>query len=213
MDNIHVGAYGWDNESWQRNYYPEDLPKDWRLDFYANSYRVTLVPETEWLSWDNEQIEETEDAVEGAFYFYFEVLLSSLQPRSKKSVDATQQLKKIIASLESKMGGVVVVDDLQEDEGDIKLANSILGCDVTLVSNCRVLEGWQWEHKGLTCSGNPCGVVASLSEDAKQQAALMQDFESSLPKDNKGSALFIKDSRVDMNQLSNLKTIAEILGY
>jgi len=43
-----VGALGWDDAAWVRDYYPEDLPEDWRPTYYANELRAVLLPATRW---------------------------------------------------------------------------------------------------------------------------------------------------------------------
>jgi len=43
-DNLLVGTRGWDHASWQGGFYPQELPPDWRLGFYATQMRCVLVP-------------------------------------------------------------------------------------------------------------------------------------------------------------------------
>lgn len=45
---ILIGACGWLHDNWQDTYYPEDLPQDWYLGYYANEFPVVQVGETEW---------------------------------------------------------------------------------------------------------------------------------------------------------------------
>lgn len=39
-----VVADGWDHDGWVGPFYPDDLPGDWRLGYYANAFRGVLVP-------------------------------------------------------------------------------------------------------------------------------------------------------------------------
>lgn len=43
-----IAAYGWDHAGWRGSYYPDDLPAEWRLAYYANEFRAVVVPATEW---------------------------------------------------------------------------------------------------------------------------------------------------------------------
>jgi len=40
---ILIGAEGWDHDAWQGVLYPEDLPADWRLAFYALHYPMVVL--------------------------------------------------------------------------------------------------------------------------------------------------------------------------
>ncbi len=41
---VLIGACGWEHRGWNGGFYPEDLPADWRLGYYANAFRVVLIP-------------------------------------------------------------------------------------------------------------------------------------------------------------------------
>ena len=43
MTVLFVGARDWDHPDWQGTYFPEDLPADWRLSYYANEFSTVLV--------------------------------------------------------------------------------------------------------------------------------------------------------------------------
>ena len=45
---LFIGTEGWDYDAWSGVFYPDDLPHDWRLTYYANEYRVVLVPHRIW---------------------------------------------------------------------------------------------------------------------------------------------------------------------
>ncbi len=39
-----VAAWGWEHPAWTGGFYPDDLPDDWRLAYYANEFRAVIVP-------------------------------------------------------------------------------------------------------------------------------------------------------------------------
>lgn len=47
--NILLGARNYRAADWIDNYYPDDLPQDWQLDFYANDYPLVCLSEAQWL--------------------------------------------------------------------------------------------------------------------------------------------------------------------
>ena len=200
MDNLQIGTYGWQYDSWIGGFYPEDIPVEWQLDYYSNAYRVILVPEQAWLSWVENEFEEILDAVEGDFGFYFEVVddLNS----SKK-----EQLTKIVGIFSEAAKGVVMFSEKESRE------NSCCGLPVTLISKSQVLPGWQWQVQDFTCSGEPCGMVFELTNQPKEQTALLKSFVGGLPDEYEGAPLFVKGSDIDMTQVYSLKTIGEFLGY
>ena len=40
-------ARDWEHPAWNQEFYPDDLPEDWRLSYYANEFPVVLVPVSE----------------------------------------------------------------------------------------------------------------------------------------------------------------------
>ncbi|MEW6445372.1 MAG: DUF72 domain-containing protein [Pseudomonadota bacterium] len=46
---IALGAWDWRHADWVGGFYPEDLPPDWRLTFYANEYDAVGLRAEDWL--------------------------------------------------------------------------------------------------------------------------------------------------------------------
>lgn len=38
-----IGSAGWQHPEWENSYYPEDLPPDWRLGYYANEFSLAVI--------------------------------------------------------------------------------------------------------------------------------------------------------------------------
>lgn len=69
---LELATYGWEGSAWDA-LYPDDLPTDWRLDYYANEYAAIVVPAA---SWGGATIDEASDWLEqvpDGFRFYWEV--------------------------------------------------------------------------------------------------------------------------------------------
>ena len=45
---MKFGSYDWRWPQWNGIYYPDDLPEDWRLSYYANEFDTVLLPEDVW---------------------------------------------------------------------------------------------------------------------------------------------------------------------
>ena len=43
-----LGAIGWDHPSWVGAFYPEDLPPEWRLNFYGTAFECVYLPYATW---------------------------------------------------------------------------------------------------------------------------------------------------------------------
>ncbi len=44
----YVGARGWEHEDWVGNFYPDDLPADWRLTYYNNFFTCCYLGYSAW---------------------------------------------------------------------------------------------------------------------------------------------------------------------
>ncbi len=67
-----IGASGWFHSGWAADYYPEDLPSDWRLSYYANEFPVVLVTAEEWRLPEADATQWCE-ASEASFRFVVEI--------------------------------------------------------------------------------------------------------------------------------------------
>ena len=72
---IAVAARGWLGSEWDA-FFPQDLPADWRLDYYANEFFAVLVPYTQWRDASDEALLEWLEQVSEDFLFFWEVLRS-----------------------------------------------------------------------------------------------------------------------------------------
>ncbi|OOZ40869.1 hypothetical protein BOW53_05920 [Solemya pervernicosa gill symbiont] len=57
LPKLFFGGCGWDLPALNA-LYPEDLPQEWRLDFYSSEFSALLLPEQHWRSADAEQWSE-----------------------------------------------------------------------------------------------------------------------------------------------------------
>lgn len=76
--SLELAACGWSPADWQRIFYPEDLPEDWRVSYYANEFACVLLPAT---VWENPSIQAAfwQAEVQPDFRFYLEITPQLLQ--------------------------------------------------------------------------------------------------------------------------------------
>lgn len=67
---LRLGSYGWQHPHWLPSFYPDDLPEDWRLGFYANEFSAVMVPAHYGLS--DYDVEQWREEVPARFRFYLE---------------------------------------------------------------------------------------------------------------------------------------------
>jgi len=94
-NSIRVGACGWDHLQWQGTFYPDDLPEDWRLNYYANEYSTVLVGEADWRS-HLDTLGEWIDEVPEGFRFYLQ-----------SSMDNPPELAQIKVQLGKSFAGIL----------------------------------------------------------------------------------------------------------
>ncbi|RUM93265.1 MAG: hypothetical protein DSZ27_00455 [Thiomicrospira sp.] len=201
MDNLIIGTQGWESESWLDSFYPEDMPEDWRLDYYSNFFECVLVEESVWRSWSEEMLEELADMLEGESFWFFLELVSEFNEQS------VHQLQKIKQILQDQASGIILKNINQE------LPENLKGYTVTLVSKTAKKSGWCWEYEGVYVSGEPVGFVEKLNADGKVQSSMLKQFMQSLPNELNGAPFFVGGEKIDIDQVKNLKIVGEIMGY
>lgn len=50
--SCYLGTQGWDHQHWRDNFYPSDLPEEWRLAFYNNVFNCVFLHYSVWSSVD-----------------------------------------------------------------------------------------------------------------------------------------------------------------
>lgn len=100
--DLRIAARDWDHSHWQGEYYPDDLPAEWRLPFYANEFRAILLPPQKWLAADSHELEDWLDETPEDFRFYLEI--------DRPDFEWTEQEGRL-QILMPKLGGIVLHPD------------------------------------------------------------------------------------------------------
>ncbi len=97
---------GWDYPAWMGDFYPDDLPDEWRLTYFANEFSGVLIPRAEWEQADAEQFKTWVDEVSDSFRFYLEL----------DSTVATQVCLLTGRALGAALGGFVVPPGIEQSD-------------------------------------------------------------------------------------------------
>ncbi len=200
LKNLSVGVHDWQAASLIKDYYPEGLPQEWRFDYYLNEYHAVLVAQSEWLVWQQADINELLMARRDGTALYLAI--------DDRQNCKNSEVTRLCNDLGDWLAGFVVFDELWPEQD-----RTWFDRPVTWVSRHQAWSGWQWHSDGWILSGAPCGWLEDLTAEPKAQAALLRDFVKSLPDKNTAVPFFIVSQSINMNRLQNLKTLAELLGY
>lgn len=85
---MHVGLRGWAHPALIDAYYPEDLPEEWRLGYYANEFLATLVPWAGWRELTPGLLTQAVDDTPERFRFYCEIPAGSLETEALEKARA-----------------------------------------------------------------------------------------------------------------------------
>ena len=91
QNSILVGSCGWQQLQGSGDFYPEDLPEDWQLSYYANEFPSVLVPAASWQA-ESAELEDWCDEVHEGFRFYLQRDVKASADIEKISAQAKQQL-------------------------------------------------------------------------------------------------------------------------
>lgn len=193
LAELVVGAYGWEHPAWLEAYYPDDLPEDWRLDYYANEFGCVVVPSDIWTSAEEESIQQWLEDVGDEFWFFLEL------PAHPEDIKAQ------LAVLGDRCAGLVMHGDRGDEwlplAGDVPLLRSADEGDLRL---------YQSAGQGET-------VMAWLQAGPGEKIELpllREQIELALRGVSATSqlAFIIGNEAPAMENLQNAKVVAELLG-
>lgn len=73
LAELVVGTRGWEHAQWLEAYFPDDLPEDWRLDYYANEFGCVVLPGEVWMTAGEETIGQWLEDVGEEFMFFLDL--------------------------------------------------------------------------------------------------------------------------------------------
>ena len=230
VEELLVGTCGWDHDAWVGEYYPADLPRDWRLSYYCTGLRSVLVPEASWVG-----VTPADTAVwaedsypEFRFVLALPAELASPQPFSVAE-QRLHEFLKLIAPIRSQVAGLLVTLGpeasaveawLREMVPLVKrhyrlcadLADPLRGqADITeALARQGIGLCWRAEVQASPAGGGEFLVALSREHEPGAQRRLIEALDRWMG-EARGAALFFDGPRAGVNA-SQARTIAELLG-
>jgi|GEM_PF-4031541 len=94
-----IGAADWQAEEWLTSFYPEDLPSEWRLSYYANEFSTTFLDCLQWC--DPEQQDLSEEMLEDCHTGFHPVVSIGIDKVTPQQVNSFFQW---LAQLDEEIG-------------------------------------------------------------------------------------------------------------
>ena len=109
MNRIDLVPRGWEQEPWIRTFYPDDLPEEWRLCYFANEFSSVLLPRTTWLGVADDVVTAWAEDLPAGFRVYLEGVCAAHEGK----------LDRVLSALGGHLVGVV------NDEAGIRKSGQV----------------------------------------------------------------------------------------
>lgn len=106
LTTITLAAYGWSPVDWQQAFYPDDLPRDWQVSYYANEFKSILLPASTWGDAPLADAAYWRSEVGEDFSFYVEITPALLQAGHWAQVQQAVEQQ-----LAAQLTGIIVTED------------------------------------------------------------------------------------------------------
>lgn len=192
---IDIGAIGWNRGG---AYYPEDLPADWRLAYYANEHDSVWVPGEAWLADEWPDTAAWREDVGEAFRFV--AVLDDRHLHLAEPAAIGRSLAMLGEQLVAVVGPVAVIDAVLADVEPV-VGGKGMAAEQVWTSSCT-------GHSNPGESGPALGRVAASELDSpKAMRAVLEGFADA----RAGARLFLG---VDgpMGIIDDLRTLARLMG-
>ncbi|WP_455208052.1 hypothetical protein [Kaarinaea lacus] len=217
---ILVGAEGWRYPEWAGEFYPDDLPEDWRFSYYCNEFQAVLIP-VDYLA--GHEFEEWAEWVEDApkeFAFYVELSETASWSEVQPILEVLgEQLKGIVVVIEKLLDIEALASLIRHAKGVAPVCLKHSGDKVsdrdmqTLYSCHEVNECWNGDDEAPVWG---YGGAAVLLRDARAQNSpdmLRQIMEKGIEYAGKceAMALFFTGDSPKISDMRNARTISDLL--
>lgn len=199
-NSLMLAAVGLEGPGWDSEYYPEDLPEEWRLGYYANEFRGLLIPAAVWAE-EPDAGQWLEDVNED-FAFYFQLSDRMTGAELKRVLKAAEQLGSYLQGLIIEAEDSEAYEDLQQ-----QLSSVLPGRELAVMTPCSDLPlCWQGENKTFGPYGP--GLVR-LEEDVqpRQLREILEQYCAAT--DAETPVLFVE---APVSVFETLRTLIDLMG-
>jgi len=218
---IRVGARGWNFEQWGGEFYPDDLPEDWRFSFYSNDFQTVLVPSGYLVQFSVDEWEEWIEDTSREFWFYIEI----------SETDDWKAIEPYMKVFSGKLKGIVVtVETLSSIDKLASLINraksvapvsirrvgkKVSDHDMATLQSCyEVNECWDGGDNGPSWSySDSAAILLRDANDDNSPEIIRQLVEKGIEYAGRcdSIALIFTGSSPKIIDMQNTRTITELL--
>ncbi|MEE8388157.1 MAG: DUF72 domain-containing protein [Acidiferrobacterales bacterium] len=221
---LMVGTTGWDHNDWVVDYYPDDLPDDWRFAYYSNDHRSVLVPADHFQTYDEDALSELLEDCDESFRFVVEIPETCLEDTG---TELLQAFLNGISSLYSRLGGFYLPLGEATSQGVARLPAKVkllqehgpLCIDfehesgaseqlIRLMADNNIGLCWHPECDDEPTTGGALMLVLSDEETPRAHRHIIEALEEWMQQSYGLTGLFLKTSAA----ASQARIIAEMLG-
>jgi hypothetical protein len=182
--HLRFGTCGWRQSAWLTTYYPDDLPEDWQLSYYANELPAVLLEASAWVTASAQALAGWAEDVHPDFRFY-------LMADPVRELARQQQLA---ASLGECLGGLLWPESPAPD-----------GCLAPLAELPPRMQGWG-DAQGLRVA-----VLDVVGLDLRARRGLLEQLAPYLSA-ALDQAVIVRDADSAPPAVRELQTVADLMG-
>jgi len=217
---IRVGARGWQFKEWGKEFYPDDLPQDWRFSYYSNEFNAVLIPYEYLSNYSLEDWQEWKEDTAKDFYFYVEISESA----------QWSNIKPYLQILGEQLIGVIVVVETLEHVAELanlinkvkqlapvnlkRAGTKITDKDMVTLQACHEVNEC-WDGEGNAPVWGYSGTATILRESGEQNTPekVRQIIETGLESAGKCEvlALFFTGPAPKVSDINSSRMITELL--
>jgi len=217
---MRVGSRGWQYSDWVGEFYPDDLPEDWRFSFYSNEFHSILVPYEALAQYEVDDWVDWAEDTQKNFSFYVEIAGTASWNEVEPYLDALgTQLK----------GVIVVIDTLDELDSLAslikhlktrasvsirRLGNVVSEQDMQTLQTCYEVNAcWDGDSEAPVWKYGEAAILLRDVDDENTPDKLRQLFEKGMEHAGKNDAiaLFFIGSTPRINDMRTAITITDLL--
>ena len=190
---LNILPIGWDYPGWVGEFYPDDLPAEWRLTYYANEFPGALIPQQTWTAIDTRSLYAWDADVGEGFRFYF--LINQL-------VDPLSWAEKSDC-LQERFGGFVVDSSCLQ-----QFANTGVDCYSLFYKE---ITAEDVQLRALDKKRIAIAFSESDVTDLRRQRRFLEQIAEQLAFEAE-VLLILQGDPPPLNKLRELQTLAQLLG-